>query len=372
MIRICILFTLTGMAPAFADTDWEEERHPAASTSAQEEGSFAGQKNEAPDNTYASADLSKEETGNPGRNARTLLQGSAKKAGILPGGNNDFHAGTPAPDRGLLTALDADFATFIAGAKKNQRTPPAAFKTWLTTSHPNYALASRSVAQNAVCNIKGQWDESQKILDNFGIRYLNMSAREFRTASLDNTRIVIVNCAGDLSRENIQKIRDFVARGGYLLTTDWALAAVVQRAFPGFVEWSGQNTDNLIVDSYLLTQDPALLKGIPQRRTLWKLDQGSQMVKICHPGRVEVLARSAYLARFDSLRRDPYLDPALFGVLAFQFKFGKGKVLHLVGHFENNSSLAKSHNLPDPMPDGSISLRQALAANFLLEALSIE
>jgi hypothetical protein len=74
-----------------------------------------------------------------------------------------------------------------------------------------------------------------------------------------------------------------------------------------------------------------------------------------------VLARSFQLAQS---------DPDHQGILAVEFSYGKGKVLHLVGHFDYNSSLGfLRYILPDAIPGRGIGLRQAIATNFLMQAL---
>jgi len=109
--------------------------------------------------------------------------------------------------------------------------------------------------------------------------------------------------------------------------------------------------------------------GLSGRRFTWKLDQMSECVRIINPERVHLIARSSRLAM-----QDPQLrvlsDPILAGGLALEFSFGRGKVLHLVGHFDNCSNSSHPLLLPDPAPVAGISLRQALATNFVLEALS--
>jgi hypothetical protein len=46
--------------------------------------------------------------------------------------------------------------------------------------------------------------------------------------------------------------------------------------------------------------------------------------------------------------------------------------MHLVGHFDNNSELAFNSAIPDAAPGLGFSLRQALAANFIAQALKQE
>src|SRR5947207_1577158 len=61
-------------------------------------------------------------------------------------------------------------------------------------------------------------------------------------------------------------------------------------------------------------------------------------------------------------------DPDRMGILAVEFSVGRGHVLHLVGHFDNDSGLGfvGPNSIPDSAPVIGISLRQALAANFIV------
>ncbi|HNA74241.1 MAG TPA: hypothetical protein PKW73_12930, partial [Candidatus Obscuribacter sp.] len=95
----------------------------------------------------------------------------------------------------------------------------------------------------------------------------------------------------------------------------------------------------------------------------WKMDQEAHLIKVLDRSRVRVLVSSPSL----SLE-----DPDKEGVLACIFPFGKGYVLHMVGHFDNNARIAVGNFLPDSATDIGISLRQALAANFVAAALKGE
>ncbi len=83
-------------------------------------------------------------------------------------------------------------------------------------------------------------------------------------------------------------------------------------------------------------------------------------MRVLKPDVVKVLAVSRDLVS---------LDPDKQGILAVAFSFGKGKVLHMVGHFDNNSLPIFPNRLPDPAPVIGIGLRQALAANFVVAGL---
>ena len=157
------------------------------------------------------------------------------------------------------------------------------------------------------------------------------------------------------------------------MSTDWTLHNLVEPAFPGYIMWNGDETDGSIVDARIMEEDPILLQGLDNIRvSTWKLDRESQMVKILKPDAVRVIARSAHLARRDRNARNPQglvVDPYFTGILACEFQFGKGHVLHLVGHYDNNAAVFRPNLLPDPAPGVGISLRQALTTNFIVHAL---
>ena len=247
-------------------------------------------------------------------------------------------------------------APMVPLPQKDEAVNPGAYKSWLTATHPGEA---DKLERESIIEVKGKWDDSGHVLRSFGIPHKRISARELGDTNLEKVYIVVVNCAGDLPAEAILALRRYVGMGGYLLTTDWALDGVLKKAFPGFVTWNGGYTDSSVVDAVVVDPDPRLFKNMPQVAS-WKLDKKSQLVNINRPGPVRVLARSRLLSR---------TDPSQFGILAFTMDFRQGRILHLVGHFDNNSDRAFNNALPDPAPGIKISMRQALAANFIMQAI---
>lgn len=236
---------------------------------------------------------------------------------------------------------------------------PKTFKLWLEKTHPDVKKITQVMPRETVVEVRGKWDDSGHTLRSFGIPHTRVSTGRLAESDLSKTKILVVDCAGELPRHAYQIVEQFVRLGGYLLTTDWALEGCLQRAIPGYVEWNGGYTDSRVVDATVTGSDPALLKGtVPQAH--WKLDKKSQTMKIRNAGAVETLAVSRQLMMSDASQ---------MGVLAATFKYGKGRVLHLVGHFDNNSDRAFNNALPDPAPKIGISLRQAIAGNFVAEAI---
>ena len=259
--------------------------------------------------------------------------------------------------------LDAYAANVMQNApsipipQKDVAVNPSSYKSWLSATHPGVL---ESLDRESIIEVKGKWDDSGHVLRSFGIPHKRVSARELGDTNLDKVYVVVVNCAGDLPAEAILSLRRYVGMGGYLLTTDWALDGVLKKTFPGYVTWNGGYTSSGVVDAVVVDPDPRLFKNIPPT-AFWKLDKKSQLVRVNRPKLVRVLARSRLLSR---------TDPSQFGILAFTLDFREGRVLHLVGHFDNNSDRAFNNALPDPAPGIDISMRQALAANFIVEAIN--
>ncbi len=257
--------------------------------------------------------------------------------------------------------LDSMAAQFMRnapylGQARTTTVQPALFKAWLERAH---AGESTKFSKNTIVEVKGKWDDCGHILRNFGLPFTKITQNELPSTDLTGTKILTINCGCVLNQAAIVTVRKFVENGGYLLSTDWALDSCLQKAFPGYVEWNSNETEKGVVDAVVVDRDPILLAGVP-KVAHWQLEDKSQMVRVIKGRSVQVLARSRQLASQDQDR---------LGILALSFPFGQGRVLHLVGHFDNNANLSFNTALPDPAPIIGIGLRQAIAANFIMAAL---
>lgn len=247
----------------------------------------------------------------------------------------------------------------VISAAVSKTVPPEIFKAWLDKAHPG-VLLSVNTSPGSVIAVKGRWDDSGRTLRALGIQYKRVGSGDLEDMSFDNVKVLIVDCAGTVPREALQRIRDFVARGGYLLSTDWALDNLVEKAFPGYIEYDRKKNSTAIYDAYVVNPEPVLFANAVTNAH-WKMDEASHLLRVLKPGSVRVLARS---------RRLEKEDPGGQGVLAVTFPFGKGYVMHTVGHFDNNGFFKFTNSLPDPSPAIGISLRQALASNFVIAGLT--
>ena len=233
---------------------------------------------------------------------------------------------------------------------------PALYKSWLEQTHPELKAVDN---KSAIIEVKGQWDDSGHVLHYFGLPSTRLNSNVVNKFDFSHSYVAIVDCAGNLNQDAVEALRSFVWNGGYLVSTDWALDNFVVKAFPGAIEWNGGYSYPDLVDAICVDLNTEYLKGcVPAAR--WKLDDKCQTVKIVKPAYVHVLVRSRMLSR---------QDPDGFGVLAVTFQYGKGQVLHVVGHFDINSAGTFTNSLPDPAPRIGIGLRQAIIANFIVKGL---
>jgi hypothetical protein len=119
-------------------------------------------------------------------------------------------------------------------------------------------------------------------------------------------------------------VRAFVAAGGSLFTTDWALRNVIEPAFPGTIAFNHQATRDDVVRIEVRERDNPFLRGVlddggdPQ----WWLEGSSYPIRVLDPERVRVLIASRELG-------ERYGEPAV----AVIFRHGEGEVFHMISHY---------------------------------------
>lgn len=293
---------------------------------------------------------------------RTAFYVAPKPSGnALQGGVSRFGAG--AGNRGNQFNAGAEEVVVRVPLQRQKpevaTVPPSMFRGYLDKTHPQFALKTTKLGADALLEVRGKWDDSGHTLRSLGLHFNSIRGGRLKDYDLTPVKVLVINCDGKVPRECLQKVRDWVAGGGFLLTTDWALENFTQRAFPGYIEWNEARTGQDMVSATVVSPNPTIMKGTVSN-AYWKLDEESDMVRVLRPTLVETLVRSRDLVRE---------DPDRMGNLAVTFPFGKGRVMHLVGHFDNNATFAFNNRLPDPAPVIGISLRQAIATNFIVAGL---
>lgn len=169
----------------------------------------------------------------------------------------------------------------------------------------------------------GHYDKVQQVLDHLQLPYRTIPCQAVQRLPLRADQVLIVNCPGEFDADGLEAVRRFVARGGTLITTDWALDTTIQLAFPGFIECTGKSTqDDVVKVSWIHPASP-LTHGmdVPGQPISWWLEGASYPIRVLDR-RVTVLVRSAEMK--EKYEEDP---------LVVTFDYGEGTVVHLTSHY---------------------------------------
>ncbi|MBX3148916.1 hypothetical protein KF728_02080 [Candidatus Obscuribacterales bacterium] len=232
------------------------------------------------------------------------------------------------------------------------------FREWIQKTYRGFKLFAGKLNPRAIVNVRGEWDNGSNLLFNLGFPHTSCSGVELLTMPLDGTNTIVINCPGEVPTECFPRLRKFVEDGGNVLSSDCSLNPLIRTCFPGFIDWNLGSSKEAIVDVKIGTEKGLLAGGLS--RGFWKLDKACQLIRVLDTNKVSIIAVSSTLAK---------TDPDKQGVLVAMFNFGKGRVLHTLGHLDNNDVDAERELLSDSTKGTVVSLRQMLVANYLIQNL---
>ncbi len=185
--------------------------------------------------------------------------------------------------------------------------------------------------------VRGSFDHMETVLEALRVPYVLTTP--FEAAQEDTWsrhKIVFWNCGEMMVPPRLLPrlyagLREFVRGGGYLFTTDWGVSKLVEPCFPGYLKSSGRL--RTIPEMHIEVRPAAGAESHPflesvfepeTPRMSWWLEDESFDVQVADKTKVEVLLESPALAR---------LPGSKSGVVAATFVYGRGRVLHLLGHY---------------------------------------
>ena len=170
----------------------------------------------------------------------------------------------------------------------------------------------------------GDYDFIERVFYGIGIEYELIDPDYFDSIDLDPGKIVFMNCPGEVSPKGLRNLVEFVEKGGFLFTTDWALKHVIEPGFPGYIEYNNRPTQDEVVRVEILTENDLFLESLlgPNDDPQWWLESSSYPINIVNKNEVDILVKSKEL-------KEKYGESAVF----VSFDYGKGKVYHMISHF---------------------------------------
>jgi HEAT repeat protein len=173
--------------------------------------------------------------------------------------------------------------------------------------------------------VKGAWDKVERILEDLSVKHAAVRAQQINDYGLSPKQVILVNCEGNVDSRVGRFLQWFVAAGGYLATTDWALVHTVNRLFPGILKaYERQSTGNDVVEVEAAEPEHPSLRGVFRDgvRQKWWLEIQAFPIRVDDPIRVTVLV--------DSLEMYTRYGQSAMMV---EFPVGLGKILHSTSHF---------------------------------------
>lgn len=197
-------------------------------------------------------------------------------------------------------------------------------KERLTSEDKNNERVIKNISKNDLVVIKGTYDHIHLVLSSLNLPYFEITQTQLKDIKLEPHQTIFVNCASSFPAEEARRLATFVAEGGQLITTDWALKNVLEVAFPDYVSYNQKPTADEVVRIEVVDNTDDVIKGFLDEKNdpVWWLEGSSYPIKIKDREKVKVLIRSKEL-------KDKYGEEAVL----IKFNYGKGVVYHMISHF---------------------------------------
>jgi hypothetical protein len=182
----------------------------------------------------------------------------------------------------------------------------------------------QAIDASQVVVVRGQYDRVEDVLAIMEIPHRVIDEAAVARAEFHPRQMVIVNRPGAIQERGVAVLKEFVAAGGHLFTTDWALKHVLERAFPGVVAHNGRQTHDEVVRIEVKDARDPYVAGVFHEGDdpLWWLESSSYPIRVLAPETVRVLIAS------QELRARHGEAP-----VAVSFPAGQGEVLHMISHY---------------------------------------
>jgi hypothetical protein len=212
-------------------------------------------------------------------------------------------------------------------------------KESMSRDAPEDHAALEQIEAADIVVVGGIYDHVEQVLAALELPHTPVGPERVAGLDLRPDQLLVINCPGQIGRRGVEQVRGFVAGGGSLFTTDWALRHVLEPAFPGVVAYNERPTADAVVRVEVAAHDNPFLKGVigegddPQ----WWLEGSSYPIRVLDAGRVRVLIRSSELE--SKWGEAP---------VAVTFTHDEGEVFHMISHYylQRTETRNQRHSAP--------------------------
>jgi len=204
---------------------------------------------------------------------------------------------------------------------------------------PHFHEILDRVERSDIVVVRGQYDHVEWVLEALDLPHLAVDPHQLASLSLRPEQLLVVNCPGQVGAPAVGMVRRFVAAGGSLFTTDWALRHVLEPAFPGVVAYNQRPTTDAVVRVEAAAHENPFLQGVMDGADdpIWWLEGSSYPIVVQDPARVKVLISSRELQ--ERWGEAP---------VALTFRAGEGEVFHMISHYylQRAETRTRRHRMP--------------------------
>ena len=185
-------------------------------------------------------------------------------------------------------------------------------------------LAVTDVSHASVVVVRGSADHMEQVLTQAKVSFIAVDPSELPELALNAKQVLMVNCTGDMSPQARERVRRFVAAGGFLYTTDHVVRTLIEPLFPNTIAYAGQTNEQVFPVKVRGTdQDRGLLNSLGgNAKEMWQTAGGGYTFKVLDAKKVTVLMESPEMAKVYGS-----------GLIAARFRYEDGQVIHVTGHF---------------------------------------
>ena len=182
----------------------------------------------------------------------------------------------------------------------------------------------RKVKESSIIIAAGSYDKIELVLEMINVPFILIQPHEVSQIELNPEQILIINCPGNVNDDALPKIKEFVEKGGFLFTTDWALLNILEKIFPRYLKYNQRPTADDCVRVEVLDKTNKFLEGLfnEEADPIWWLEGSSYPIQILDKTRIRLLIVSKEMQ--EKYGEDP---------IVITFDFGEGTVLHMTSHY---------------------------------------
>ncbi|MFX0139233.1 MAG: hypothetical protein ACFFDN_36665 [Candidatus Hodarchaeota archaeon] len=182
----------------------------------------------------------------------------------------------------------------------------------------------RKVKESSIIIVAGSYDKIELVLDMIKVPYILIQPYEVSHIKLNPNQILIINCPGNIDDEALPKIKEFIKKGGFLFTTDWALLNILEKIFPRYLKYNQRPTADDCIRVEVLDKSNKFLEGLfnEDADPIWWLESSSYPIQILDKSQVKLLIVSNEM-------QNKYGEAPI----VITFNYGDGTVLHMTSHY---------------------------------------